>query len=230
MIRLASLGREALALARQATLLHRDVPSVVPSVDRGDVVVLVHGFLATAGVLRPLRTAIERETGAVTASFTHAPGLGVTGIAERLADLVRGIASPNVRIHLVGHSIGGLAVRRFVTELGGDARVAGTLSIASPFEGAPSARLFPGVLAREIEPGSALLATLRGARSPVPHLSVAGGGDRIVPSGAYLSEGERLLVERAGHNEVLYRHETVAAVVAHVRAAAARHRTGPRAA
>jgi triacylglycerol lipase len=228
--RLRSLGREALALARQATLLHRDVPSVVPSVDRGDVVVLVHGFLATAGVLRPLRTAIERETGAVTASFTHAPGLGVTSIAERLATLVRGIASPKVRMHLVGHSIGGIAVRSFVTELGGDPRVVGTVSIASPFEGAPGARLFPGSLAREIEPGSALLATLRGARSPVPHLAIAGGGDRIVPSGAYLAEGERLLVERAGHNEVLYRSETVTAVVARIRSAAANHRTGPRAA
>src|SRR5688572_31819700 len=88
-----------------------------------------------------------------------------------------------------------------------------------PFAGAPRARLFPGALAREIEPGSAFLAHLRAARSDVPHLSIAGGGDRVVPEGALLGEGERLLVERAGHNEVLYHPETVAAVVARIRAA-----------
>jgi pimeloyl-ACP methyl ester carboxylesterase len=221
--------REALALARQATLLHKDVTPVVPNVERGDVVVLVHGFLATAGVLRPLRDAIERETLARTASFTHAPGLGVTHIAERLSRFMRDLPSPELRIHLLGHSIGGLAIRHFVSELGGDRRVASTISIASPFAGAPRARLFPGALAREIEPGSAFLASLRAAHSDVPHLSIAGGGDRVVPDGALLVEGERLLVERAGHNESLYHPETVAAVVARIRAVAGPS-VGPRAA
>jgi pimeloyl-ACP methyl ester carboxylesterase len=225
---LRSLAAEALALARQATLLHRDVLPVVPRTERGDVVVLLHGFLATAGVLRPLGAAIERAASARTASFTHTPGVGIETIARRLAELVRSIPSPEIRIHLVGHSIGGLAARWFVTELGGDARVAGTVSIASPFEGAPRARLFPGHLARDIEPGSALLARLRGAESTVPHLSIAGGHDRVVPSGALLSYGERLFVERAGHNELIYDHETVSAVVARIAKLGVGRSTGPR--
>jgi pimeloyl-ACP methyl ester carboxylesterase len=200
---------------------------VVPDVTRGDVVVLVHGFLATAGVLRPLRDAIERDTLARTASFTHAPGVSVTHITERLSRFVRLLPSPELRIHLVGHSIGGLAVRHFVTELGGDRRVAGTISIATPFAGAPRARYFPGALAREIEPGSAFLERLRAAPSTVPHLSIAGSGDRVVPDGALLAESEVLLVERAGHNEVLYHPETVAAVVARIGAGRS---AGPRAA
>jgi triacylglycerol lipase len=214
--RLRTFTSEALALARHATLLHRDVASVVPDVSRGDVVVFVHGFLATAGVFRPLRDAVERETGAVTASFTHAPGVGVSYIAAQLRELVRGFTSPEVRLHLVGHSIGGVAARWFVSELGGDARVVGTVSIASPFAGAPRARHFPGALAREIEPGSVLLAKLRGTRPDVPHLSIAGGSDRTVPDGAHFEHGERLLVEGAGHNEVLYHPDTVAAVVRRV--------------
>lgn len=230
MTRLGALGREALALARQATLLHRDVPTIAPSATRGDVVVFVHGFLATAGVFRPLREAVERETGAVTASFTHAPGLGIRDIAERLATLVRSFASREIRLHLVGHSIGGLAVRWFVGELGGDARIAGTVSIASPFRGAPRARVFPGLLAREIEPGSAFLARLRAATSAVPHLSIAGGNDRTVPDGALCEHGEHLLVAGAGHNEVLYHPDTVAAVVGRIGARAAGRSSGPRAA
>ncbi len=223
-------AREALALARQATLLHRDVAPVVPAVARGDVVVFVHGFLATAGVLRPLRDAVEQGTRAVTASFTHAPGLGIASIAERLGELVRGLESPELRVHLVGHSIGGLAARWFMTELGGDARVAGTISIASPFEGAPRARFFPGVLARDIEPGSALLARLRDARSTVPHLSIAGGADRVVPGGALLPQGDTLLVESAGHNELLYHPSTVGAVVRRIAAMSSGRTAGPRAA
>jgi triacylglycerol lipase len=228
--RFRTLTREALALARQATLLHRDVLPVVPNAERGDVVVLLHGFLATAGVLRPLRDAIERGVAAPTASFTHPPGLGIESIAGRLAEVVRSLRSPELRIHLVGHSIGGLAARWFVTELGGDPRVVGTVSIASPFEGAPRARLFPGHLARDIEPGSALLARLRGAESAVPHLSIAGGRDRIVPSGALLSHGERLFIERAGHNELLYDAETVAAVLARIAEFTAGRSAGPHAA
>jgi pimeloyl-ACP methyl ester carboxylesterase len=227
--RLRAVTREAFALARQATLLHRDIAPVVPHAERGDVVVLVHGFLATAGVFRPLREAIERGTGAVTSSFTHRPGVGIRDIAERVAVLVRSLPSPELRVHLVGHSIGGLAVRWFVNELGGDPRVVGTVSIASPFEGAPRARLFPGSLARDIEPGSALLSRLRSADSVVPHLSIAGGADRVVPMGAFLGHGERLFIEHAGHNEVLYDRETVAAVVARIGTAAGRS-AGPRAA
>jgi pimeloyl-ACP methyl ester carboxylesterase len=213
---LRSLGGEAIALARQATLLRRDVRSIVPDVAKGDVVVFVHGFLATAGVLRPLRDAVERQTGATTASFTHPPGLGIERIAERLLELVENLASEELRLYLVGHSIGGLAVHWFATELGSDSRLVGTISIASPFFGAPRARHFPGTLARDIEPGSAFLERLRAAPSPVPHLSIAGGADRTVPSGATLPAGDRLVVEGAGHNAVLYHPDTVRAVVSRV--------------
>src|SRR5688572_20838715 len=60
---LRAVGREALAFARQAVLLHRDVASTLPErVREGeDVVVLLHGLFATAGVLRPLRRSIEQD-------------------------------------------------------------------------------------------------------------------------------------------------------------------------
>src|SRR6185503_4797219 len=126
---LAALRREALALARQATLLHHDLDAVIPAGDTGDTVVLIHGFLATAGVFRPLADALEAEAGVSIASFTHPPGIGVIDLAERVRDVVRRVSSE--RVHLVGHSIGGLAARWFVQELGGDARVVQTLSLAS---------------------------------------------------------------------------------------------------
>src|SRR5580658_11137733 len=83
------IGLERLALLREVALVPLDLTDVVPTVRPGDdVVVLVHGFLATAGVFRPLRARLERETGARVATFTHAPGVAVRSIARRLAELV----------------------------------------------------------------------------------------------------------------------------------------------
>jgi triacylglycerol lipase len=190
-----------------------------------DVVMLVHGLFATAGVMRPLRREIEARTGAFTTSFTHPPGPGIPSIARDIAEAVRAI-SGEVRIHLVGHSIGGVAVRYFVQELGSDSRVVQTISIGSPFGGARPARLLPAPVGRDIAPGSELLERLaRGARERlgVPHLSIVGQEDHVVPSGACLAAGEELAVPGCGHNSLIYHARVVsevAARIAHVQAAA----------
>src|SRR5260370_27738566 len=93
-------GREAYALAKQSTLFYRDVLEVVPRPCPGDdVVVFVHGLFQTAGVLRPVREQIARETRAETASFSYPTGPGVVRIAERLAELMRELPG-KIRIHL----------------------------------------------------------------------------------------------------------------------------------
>jgi pimeloyl-ACP methyl ester carboxylesterase len=218
---LLAFGREALALARQARLLRHDLTTIVPPSGHRDVAVLVHGFLATAGVLRPLSEMLERDAGVGVASFTHTPGTSVATLAERLRALV-GQLEHAERIHLIGHSIGGLAVRLFVQELGGDPRVVGTISIASPFAGARRARLLPGQLGRELEPGSELLQRLRvgaGRKPSVPHFAIAGTHDRVIHAGSELSEWELLSVTGAAHNSVLYDPTVLRAVTARVRAA-----------
>lgn len=172
-----------------------------------DIVVLVHGLFATAGVLRPLRKHIEMRTGAHTASFTYPPGPGIRSLAAQLGALVADLPS-ETRIYLIGHSIGGLVVRWFVQELGGDPRVVYTISLASPFSGTRHARFLPSQIGRDIVPESPLLAALeRGARRNlgVPHLSIAADHDHVVPSGAFLAAGDRRVARTAGHNSVLYR-------------------------
>lgn len=217
---LEGVGREAAAIARQATLIYRDVRGARPMWVRAgrDVVMLVHGLFATAGVLRPLRRELEARTGAYTTSFTHPPGPGIPSIAQDIARAVQGI-SGDVRIHLIGHSIGGVAARYFVQELGSDARIVQTISIGSPFGGAASARLFPTPVGRDIAPGSALLERLsHGARQRlrVPHLSIAGLEDRVVPGGAVLAAGEHLTVPGCGHNSLLYHPRVVAELIARI--------------
>ncbi len=217
---LEGVGREAAALARQATLIYRDVRGARPVwVREGrDVVMLVHGLFATAGVLRPLRRELEARTGAFTTSFTHPPGPGIARVAADIKDAVSAISGA-ARIHLVGHSIGGVAVRYFVQVLGSDPRVVQTVSIGSPFGGAKPARLFPAPVGRDIAPGSALLEQLsHGARQRlgVPHLSIAGLQDHVVPGGAYLAGGDCLTIAGCGHNALLYHPRVVSELIARI--------------
>jgi pimeloyl-ACP methyl ester carboxylesterase len=221
--RLLAAGREALALARQATLLHRDLGVVVPELSSGDgVVLLVHGFLATAGVLRPLGSAIERETGARVASFTHPPGASVEHIAARIQAVIRALPIMPLSVHLVGHSVGGLAARFFVEELGGDPRVVGTISIASPFGGTRRAIGLPGPLMRDLVPGSPLLRRLAERRTAVPHLSIAGDRDAVVLDGGSLGGADAIVLEGAAHNSIVYDRRTQRAVIARIWADLAR--------
>lgn len=219
------VSREALAFARQATLLHRDVTASYPrlAVPGEDVVVLLHGLFATAGVLRPMREAIESRAGAHTASFSYAPGPGVASVAESLAELVDRLPA-RVRVHLVGHSMGGVVARWFVQELGGDERVVQTLSLGSPFGGTHRARLMPTAAGRDITPNGVVLQRLaeRGDCG-VPHLSVAGQVDRVVPrERASLQHGECVVIDDCGHNGLLYHEAVTSLVVERLLAARAR--------
>ncbi len=208
-------GREALALARQATLIHRDVTRVLPQAAESgeDVVVLLHGLFATAGVLRPLRRAIEIAAPAHTASLSYSPGPGVATVAENLAQLIDRLPA-GVRIHLVGHSVGGLVARWYVQELGGDPRVLQTISLATPFNGTERGRMLPTAAGRDITPGSRVLARLHERTDyGVPHLNVIAEGDTLITELASLDHGERVVVRDCGHNALLY-HPAVPKLIA----------------
>lgn len=183
------------------------------------VVVLLHGLFATAGVLRPLRGQLETELDCHTASFTYAPGPGVDALGQRLAQLVRRLPS-GVRVHLVGHSLGGLAVRWFVQELGGDPRIVQTVSLGSPFRGTKHGRFMPGPAGRDIVPGSPVTRRIgeSAARCPVPHLSIIAEHDTVVTEPASLPVGEVLVIPDCGHNGLLFHPSARESVVRRVRA------------
>lgn len=162
------IGAEGVATLREMALAPRDLAAVVPDARPGDdVVVLVHGFCATAGVFRPLRARLERETGARTATFTHAPGVRIRRIARNLAALVDRIPR-GTRITVVGHSLGGVVARWYVQEMGGDSRVKRTISLASPFGGVEVLPVLVGADLHEQSPCSSASASVR---RPAPCLT-----------------------------------------------------------
>lgn len=212
---------EAVATLREVALMPRDLAPVLPAAQPGDdVVVLVHGFFASAGVFRPLRETIERGANALVASFTHPPGARIESIARSLGKLIQRMPR-GVRVHIVGHSLGGLVARWYVQELGGHEHVEQTISLGSPFGGSPVAKRFPFMVGLDLLPTSPILERLRAraAEHDVPHVSVAGADDRIVPTEAALAfpYGDSVCFERRGHNSLLYDPEVAALVVRRIR-------------
>ena len=214
-------GGQAVSTLREVARVRTDLLPKVPHAMAGDdVVVLVHGFFATAGVFRPLRARLERDAGAKIASFSHAPGLGVRTIAGQLARLVDRIPQ-GTRIHLVGHSLGGVVARWYVQVMGGDERVAQTIAIATPFGGARLAERVRLLVGNDLHRASDVLTRLRagGARTQhVPHLSIAGTEDRMVspPEHARFPVGELIVLEGRGHNQLLFDREAIDLVVGRV--------------
>lgn len=205
-------GLEALAYARQATLIHHDTtrPVVPRDVGEGeDVVVLLHGLFATAGVLRPLRSAIGRLKRVHTATFTYAPGPDVAALCDQLG-AITGELPHTSRIHLVGHSLGGVVARAYAHDRK-DTRVVQTISLGAPFAGVPGAGMVALGAARDLDPQSPLLRRLRidAATLGIPHLSILAGGDNVVrpPLMHALPGSDVVVLPDLGHNTLLFDEE-----------------------
>jgi pimeloyl-ACP methyl ester carboxylesterase len=214
-------GREAMAFARQAWLLRHDTRGgAVPSaVDHGDdVVVFLHGLFASAGVLRPLRAAVTRHRGVHAAALSYPPGPGIEELSERLRALLDTLPA-TARIHLVGHSLGGLVVRHFVQEIG-DARVVQTISLATPFAGVPRAAWLGLHSARDLSHGSPILRriALHPDAAAIPHLSIIAGADTLVdaPVAHALPGGDVQIMDARGHNGLLFDPDVARAVAQRV--------------
>lgn len=215
---LQTAAREALAFARQGILLRHDLadPVIPESVRAGDdVVVFLHGLFATAGVLRPLRAAVSRYPAVHTAALTYFPGPGVEAISQRLRGVLGAIPA-GARIHLVGHSLGGIVARYFALEAN-DPRVVQTISLASPFAGLRRAAWLGLDSGRDLHPKSRVLRRilLHPLAAVIPHLSIIAGADNIVdaPISHALPGGEVLVMEARGHNTLLFDDEVARAVV-----------------
>jgi pimeloyl-ACP methyl ester carboxylesterase len=211
---------EARAFARVAALRARDHEPMVPlgvALDE-NVVVLVHGLLASAAVMRPLGARLEQLPGVHTASFSYGATAGVAEIADSLRQVVARLPAL-ARIHLVGHSLGGVAIRYFVQHAMTGARVVQTISIAAPFDGARGARFRPGRGGRDLRAESDALRWVRQTATlgaVVPHLSILGEADTAVSELTTFPVGERLLVPECGHNGLLFHPDVAEAVAARV--------------
>src|SRR5439155_18763667 len=89
----------------------------------------------------------------------------VRSVAERLGTLIERTCEETgyERVHVIGHSLGGVVARYYVQRLGGDARVHTLCTLGSPHAGTYAARLLPQSsrsIVAQLRPGSDLMQEL----------------------------------------------------------------------
>ena len=142
----------------------------------------------------------------------------VETLTERLAlkvDELR-LAGAGERIHLVGHSMGGIIARNYLQLRGGAERVERCVLLASPNHGSKLAPFALSRLGELLVPGSAFLNKLNAAPLPRPErfTAICSRHDNIVLpwQNSRLEEIRNLELTGMGHAGVLYRGTALAAV------------------
>jgi hypothetical protein len=122
-------------------------------------VLLVHGLVDNSSVFAVMRRSLRRRGFASVCSWNYSPLLGdVADGAQDLAEHVERICQEtgHERVHVVGHSLGGLIARYFVQRLDGDRRVDRLVTLGTPHQGSRWAHVVPTQLIRQLRPGSPL--------------------------------------------------------------------------
>ena len=124
-------------------------------------ILLVHGIVDNHSIFALLRRALRRRGFATVSSWDY--GLLTRDIptaARLLGEAIEKLAANSgyERIHVIGHSLGGLIARYYVQRLGGDARVHTLVTLGTPHAGTEAARPWRMVpLLNQLTPGSSVL-------------------------------------------------------------------------
>ncbi len=138
----------------------------------GTPILLVHGIVSNRSVFTLLRRGLTRRgfSNVIAMNYTTL-STDVRAAAASLAEEVERVVEETgfERVHVIGHSLGGLIGRYYVTRLGGDARVHTLVTLGTPHEGTWAAYLMPTRLMQQMRPGSGVLRELalpvRGCRT-----------------------------------------------------------------
>jgi len=195
-------------------------------------VLLVHGIYCNRGVWSALRRALRAAGFGPVRALTLEPLLaGIDAYVPRVAREVAALrgSSPDGRVAIVAHSMGGLVARAYLREAGdAAARAIRTLvTLGTPHHGSHLAALGTGPAARQMRPGSEWLAALNGAQEnawPVPVTSVYSRADNlVVPASSAALGGTARVLETApvGHFRLVRSPRVAREVIAALEAAGA---------
>ena len=147
----------------------QDLPPLKRGLIIGDVeaagtpIILVHGVVDNRSVFAVLRRGLRKRGFGRIITVNYSPlSDDIRRVARRLSDVVEETVYETgyERVHVIGHSMGGLIGRYYVQRLGGDARVHTLVTLGSPHQGTYPARLVPHPIARQMRPDSDILAEL----------------------------------------------------------------------
>ncbi|MEM6928679.1 MAG: alpha/beta fold hydrolase [Myxococcota bacterium] len=221
--------RDQLGSIRRVYLARPAVPRLEDLEGRSDVVALIHGFFQTPNIWDVMEDRLGHD-GFGVVTFHLAGLLGrfntrrVDECARTVGRALRDLAAehPDLRIHVVGHSKGGIIARRFVQHQGGDEVVTSLTTLGTPHHGTPLAAIGMAVMgfgtlrssARELMPGSQMIEALGRDTFPahIPLTSVYSTSDVVTPARSarlrprpgeehHLTNVE---VRKVGHSELVW--------------------------
>lgn len=126
-------------------------------------VLLVHGLVDNRSIFAVMRHRLRRRGFGSVCSWNYSPLLrDVARGAQELGEHVEQICARtgHDRIHVVGHSLGGLIARHYVQRQGGDRRVDALVTLGTPHGGSLLAHALPTPMVRQLRPGSPVLREL----------------------------------------------------------------------
>ena len=169
----------------QRGLFHHDVDAAETPI------LLVHGMIGNHTIFTVMERALRRRGFQTLSTYDY--GLLTHNIAHAAARLGEAVAQLSTttgyeRIHVIGHSLGGLIARYYVQRLGGDHHVHTLVTLGTPHQGtqlAWAAPLLP--LVRQLTPNSSVIQELA---EPAPECQT-----RFI---AFYSDIDHLVIP--GHN------------------------------
>jgi pimeloyl-ACP methyl ester carboxylesterase len=182
-------------------------------------IIMLHGYAMNRANFWPLACRLGRAGLGPVFGFEYW-SLGRTAAAARqlgwFIDEVRA-ATGATEVDVIGHSMGGVVGRYFVSLAGGDRVVHNLITIGSPHTGTEISRVGIGHPTRELVLGSALLTRL--AAAPAPRHTrttvVWSRGDALVPGVRQLGVrgAEILMYPDLGHVALLASRRVAAALI-----------------
>lgn len=210
------VAREAKALTEQASQMARGKLTLRRG--PGPTVFFLHGLYASEAVFRPLASTLARNVDASISAISYGPGPGIVELASRALVALKEERS-EAKIHLVGHSLGGLAITYLVHHMVQDPRIASVTLLCPPFRGSSKAVLVPGQASLDLRADSPVLEKLRGGAASglgPPLLSLFAEDDDLILMPARPTFGEARTLSGVGHNGILFDPRAHEAIVGRV--------------
>jgi pimeloyl-ACP methyl ester carboxylesterase len=203
---------------------HRPLPLDIDCEVRGTPIVMVHGWFHNRSGFFVMRRALRRVGFAHLYDMNLNPiGQNVQTLAARLAERVDEVLAKTGadRVHLIGHSLGGIVARYYVQSLNGADQVDTVITLGTPHRGTYAAFGATGRVARQLRPGSTFLRALEASARPshVRWIAFSTNLDvLVVPSrNARLEtealQAENLVIRDLGHMSLLVSPDLIHDVV-----------------
>jgi triacylglycerol esterase/lipase EstA (alpha/beta hydrolase family) len=131
----------------------------------GTPILLLHGIMDNRSVFTVFRRSLRRRGFGVVHAMNYSLFTGdIRSAAYDLRNHVEQLRESTgaEKIHIVGHSLGGMIARYYVQRMGGAEAVHTLATLGSPHGGTLAAHVLPTPLARQLQPGSDVLEELAG--------------------------------------------------------------------